>query len=104
MNNRTSYADCTFTKNGKKYGLNTFASENNYCMELVDTAELIESSECVDDIPTFHNGNLGVTVEYPRISFDSVEEFFTKHCDKYSPTEIDEAFEYGSGSNNNSEL
>lgn len=116
----TSFVD----KDGKEYFTNTFGgqSSNNpdkgvFCMELVDTKDLIIDLDLEDEMPTISDGDLGVQVEYPDIYW--YENFFEKYNEFYTADEkqtisealakfddweqkygeeydIDESFEYGS--------
>lgn len=86
----TSFVD----KDGKEYFTNTFGgvSSNNpdkgvFCMELVDTKDLIIDLELEDEMPTFTDGDLGVEVENPEINSESLKDFFEENSEFYTDDE-----------------
>lgn len=83
----TSFVD----KDGKEYFTNTFGGENGsngvYCMEIVDTKDLIIDLNLEDEMPTFTDGDLGVEVENPEINSESLKNFFEENSEFYTDDE-----------------
>lgn len=81
-------------KDGKEYFTNTFGGESStnpdkgvFCMELVDTKDLIIDLDLEDEIPTFTDGDLGVEVENPEINSESLKDFFEENSEFYTDDE-----------------
>lgn len=86
----TSFVD----KDGKEYFTNTFGGESStnpdkgvFCMELVDTKDLIIDLDLEDEMPTFTDGDLGVEVENPEINSESLKDFFEENSEFYTDDE-----------------
>lgn len=79
-----------------KYTLGAYAATRNekevYCLSLSGTVELIEESS--ENFNTDNDRDLLIEVEYPKMTVESVSEFFDENAEEYTSEEKEQAIEF----------